>query len=51
MQRALVAKEGNAYDTDFTITPEMVAATVRVAVDLPASGTVESLSVRPVRRR
>lgn len=51
MQRALVAKEGHEYDTGYTITPEMVAATVRVAVDLPASGTVESLSVRPVHRR
>lgn len=51
MQRALQAKEGHAYDAGYTITPEMVAATVRVAVDLPASGTVESLSVRPVRRR
>lgn len=51
MQRALVAREGNAYDTEYTITPEMVAATVRAAVDLPPSGTVESLSVRPVHRR
>ncbi|MFJ3488658.1 SDR family oxidoreductase [Leifsonia aquatica] len=51
MQRALVAREGHAYDTTFTITPEMVAATVRTAVDLPPSGTVESLSVRPMHRR
>lgn len=51
MQRALVAREGHAYDTTYTITPEMVAATVRTAVDLPPSGTVESLSVRPMRRR
>lgn len=51
MQRALVAREGHGYDTAYTITPEMVAATVRVAVDLPPSGTVESLSVRPMRRR
>lgn len=51
MQRALVAREGHDYDTAYTITPEMVAATVRTAVDLPASGTVESLSVRPMRRR
>lgn len=51
MQRALVAREGHAYDATFTITPEMVAATVRTAVDLPPSGTVESLSVRPMHRR
>jgi NADP-dependent 3-hydroxy acid dehydrogenase YdfG len=51
MQRALVAREGHEYDTTYTITPEMVAAAVRTAVDLPASGTVESLSVRPMRRR
>lgn len=51
MQRALVAREGHEYDAAYTITPEMVASTVRVAVDLPPSGTVESLSVRPFRRR
>lgn len=51
MQRALVAREGHSYDTTYTITPEMVAATVRTVVDLPPSGTVESLSVRPMRRR
>ncbi|WP_025157362.1 SDR family oxidoreductase [Leifsonia aquatica] len=51
MQRALVAREGHAYDAAYTITPEMVAATVRTVVDLPPAGTVESLSVRPMRRR
>lgn len=51
MQRALVAREGHEYDAAYTITPEMVAATVRVAVDLPSTGTVEALTVRPVRRR
>jgi NADP-dependent 3-hydroxy acid dehydrogenase YdfG len=51
MQRALVAREGREYDATYTITPEMVAATVRTAVDLPPSGTVESLSVRPFHRR
>jgi len=51
MQRALVAREGHTYDTAYTITPEMVAATVRTAVDLPPSGTVESLSIRPHHRR
>ncbi|GIT79422.1 short chain dehydrogenase [Leifsonia sp. LS1] len=51
MQRALVAREGHDYDEAYTITPEMVAATVRTVVDLPSAGTVESLSVRPMRRR
>lgn len=51
MQRALVAREGDDYDTTYTISPEMVAATVRTAVDLPPTGTIESLSVRPVHRR
>jgi len=51
MQRELVAREGNEYDTQYTITPEMVAATVRTVVDLPPSGTVESLSIRPLHRR
>lgn len=51
MQRALVAREGHDYDPVFTIAPQMVAATVRVAVDLPSTGTVESLTVRPMRRR
>ncbi|MBO1739558.1 SDR family oxidoreductase [Leifsonia sp. TF02-11] len=51
MQRALVAREGHDYDAAYTISPEMVAATVRVAVDLPPTGTVESLTVRPMRRR
>ncbi|MEY9951822.1 SDR family oxidoreductase [Leifsonia sp. EB34] len=51
MQRALVAREGHEYDAAYTITPEMVAATVRVAVDLPSTGMVEALTVRPVRRR
>ncbi|MGO4535686.1 SDR family oxidoreductase [Leifsonia sp. 2MCAF36] len=51
MQRELVAREGHEYDAAYTITPEMVAATVRTAVDLPPSGTIESLSVRPHRRR
>lgn len=51
MQQALVAREGHEYDTSYTLSPEMVATTVRTAVDLPPSGTVESLSVRPVRVR
>jgi NADP-dependent 3-hydroxy acid dehydrogenase YdfG len=31
--------------------PDSVAAAVRVAVDLPKGGTVESLTIRPTRIR
>jgi NADP-dependent 3-hydroxy acid dehydrogenase YdfG len=51
MQRALVAREGDEYDTTYTMPAESVAATVRVVVDLPPSATVEMLSVRPTHRR
>jgi NADP-dependent 3-hydroxy acid dehydrogenase YdfG len=51
MQRALVAREGDEYDTTYTMPAESVAATVRVAVDLPPSATVEMLSVRPTRKQ
>ena len=51
MQRALTAKLGEEYDTDYFLAPEDVAAAVRLVVDLPARGTVETLSVRPARRR
>lgn len=51
MQRALVAKEGRDYDTAYTLAPDDVAATVRVAVDLPPGAVVEQLSVRPLRIR
>lgn len=51
MQRALTAKLGEEYDTDYFLAPEDVAAAVRLVVDLPARGTIETLSVRPTRRR
>jgi len=51
MQRALTAKLGEDYDTDYFLAPEDVAAAVRLVVDLPARGTVETLSIRPTRRR
>ena len=51
MQRALTAKLGETYDTGYFLAPEDVAAAVRTVVDLPARGTVETLSVRPTRRR
>jgi NADP-dependent 3-hydroxy acid dehydrogenase YdfG len=51
MQRIVTAKLGEPYDTDYYLAPEDVAAAVRSVVDLPARGTVETLSVRPTRRR
>lgn len=51
MQRALTEKLGEDYDTAYYLAPEDVAAAVRTVVDLPERGTVETLSVRPTRRR
>jgi NADP-dependent 3-hydroxy acid dehydrogenase YdfG len=51
MQRVLTAKLGETYDTDYYLAPEDVAAAVRTVVDLPPRGTVETLSVRPTRKR
>ncbi|GAA4194066.1 SDR family oxidoreductase [Gryllotalpicola kribbensis] len=51
MQRALTDKLGEDYDTDYFLAPQDVAAAVRLVVDLPERGTVETLSVRPTRRR
>ena len=51
MQRQLTAKLGESYDTDYFLHPDDVAAAVRLVVDLPARGTIETLSVRPTRRR
>jgi len=49
MQVALQAAQGRPYDADEHMDPRDVAATVRLAVDLPATTAVEELSVRPVR--
>ncbi|MCL2516352.1 MAG: SDR family oxidoreductase [Microbacteriaceae bacterium] len=51
MQRALTAKLGESYDTDFFLAPQDVADAVRLVVDLPSRGTVEVVSVRPTLRR
>lgn len=51
MQRALTAKLGRDYDTDYFLAPSDVADAVRAVVELPERGTVESLSIRPTRRR
>jgi NADP-dependent 3-hydroxy acid dehydrogenase YdfG len=51
MQRALVEKNGLAYDLGVILQPEDVADAVRLVVDLPERGTIEMLSVRPTRKR
>jgi NADP-dependent 3-hydroxy acid dehydrogenase YdfG len=51
MQREKVAREGLEYDTRFVLDPGSVAAAVRTVVDLPAGGTIETLSIRPTRIR
>jgi NADP-dependent 3-hydroxy acid dehydrogenase YdfG len=51
MQRQLVAKLGEDYDTAYYLAPSDVADAVRTVVDLPERGTVESLSIRPTRKR
>ena len=50
MQRALVAKLGEEYDTDLYLRAEDVATAVRLVVDLPHNAVAESVSVRPLRR-
>ncbi|WP_420366306.1 SDR family oxidoreductase [Curtobacterium sp. L3-7] len=51
MQRALTEKLGESYDTEYFLAPEDVADAVRTVVDLPARGMIETLSIRPTRRR
>jgi NADP-dependent 3-hydroxy acid dehydrogenase YdfG len=51
MQRALTEKLGEDYDIAYYLAPEDVAVAVRTVVDLPERGTVESLAIRPTRRR
>jgi NADP-dependent 3-hydroxy acid dehydrogenase YdfG len=50
MQKALVAKQGGVYDTEFYLEPGDVAAAVRLVVDLPHNAVAESVSVRPLRK-
>lgn len=50
MQRSLQAAIGRAYDPQEHLSPESVAQTVRLAVDLPENAMLESLSIRPVFR-
>lgn len=51
MQRALTEKLGEDYDIAYFLQPDDVAAAVRTVVDLPARGTIETLSIRPTRKR
>lgn len=51
MQRALTEKLGETYDTEYFLAPQDVADAVRTVVDLPARGAIETLSIRPTRRR
>ena len=51
MQRALTEKLGESYDTAYFLAPQDVADAVRTVVDLPERGTIETLSIRPTRKR
>lgn len=51
MQHELVEKEGGTYDAALYLEPQSVADAVRLVVDLPHGATVESLSLRPTRKR
>jgi NADP-dependent 3-hydroxy acid dehydrogenase YdfG len=51
MQHELVEKEGGEYDASLYLEPGSVADAVRLVVDLPHGATVESLSLRPTRKR
>ncbi|OIH95189.1 SDR family oxidoreductase [Curtobacterium sp. MCBA15_001] len=51
MQRQLTDKLGEDYDTAYYLDPQDVADAVRTVVDLPERGTIETLSIRPTRRR
>lgn len=50
MQRSLQASMGRVYAAEEHLSPESVAATVRLAIDLPENAMLESLSIRPVFR-
>ncbi|MDY0945331.1 SDR family oxidoreductase [Frigoribacterium sp. CFBP9039] len=51
MQHELAEKEGGTYDAALYLEPQSVADAVRLVVDLPHGATVESLSLRPTRKR
>ncbi len=48
MQRAVREFEGEPFDADEFLSPEAVAATVRVALDAPANASIDTLTIRPV---
>lgn len=47
MQREIFRGADDEYDGDIYIRPESIAATVRLAIQLPPDAVVEDLSVRP----
>lgn len=51
MQEQLWATAGTPYDPRDHLTPESVAACVRLAVDLPPEANVDELSIRPAVQR
>lgn len=48
MQREIRAAEGGDYQPDRYLEPRAIAEAVRLAVDTPASGYIDELSIRPV---
>lgn len=48
MQRAVREFEGEPFDADEFLSPEAVAATVRLALDAPANASIDTLTIRPV---
>ncbi len=48
MQRAVREFEGEPFDPKEFLSPEAVAATVRLALDAPANASIDTLTIRPV---
>ncbi|GAA0328804.1 SDR family oxidoreductase [Micropruina glycogenica] len=48
MQRAVREFEGESFDPKEFLSPEAVAATVRLALDAPANASIDTLTIRPV---
>ncbi|MFN8118704.1 MAG: SDR family oxidoreductase [Micropruina glycogenica] len=48
MQRAVREFEGEPFDPKEFLSPEAVAATVRLALDAPTNASIDTLTIRPV---
>lgn len=48
LQRAIREHEGASYNPQEFLSPESVAATVRLVVDAPANASIDTLSIRPL---